>query len=386
MTSRAAARHTGRLGEPALVATLGLGPATDYRLPPCRAQVTGRALGSEHTLSQIESSLNGSSLVNVVGVGNAIVDVITHATDDFIAGQGLVKGSMTLIDDERAHALYDLMGPGIEASGGSAANTMAGVASFGGTAAYIGKVADDELGRVFAHDMRAVGVRFDVPPAAGGPASARCLILVSPDAQRTMNTYLGISSFLEPDDVDPLTATAGALLFCEGYLWDMPSAKLAIRKAMRLAHESGRKTALTLSDTFCVERHHAEFRDLVRSEVDVLFANRAELRVMYETDDLREGIAAARADVELACITLGKDGSLLVTKDEVIEIAAEEIAPVVDTTGAGDQYAAGVLFGLANGVDLAEAGRLGALAAAEVISHVGPRPAGSLRELAGRSN
>lgn len=326
---------------------------------------------------------NSSATVDVVGVGNAIVDVIARASDEFVLGQGLVKGSMTLIDDDRAHVLYDLMGPGIEASGGSAANTMAGVASFGGTAAYIGKVADDLLGMVFGHDMRSVGVHFDVPPAVGGPATARCLILVTPDAQRTMNTYLGISSLLEPDDVVGATATSGALLFCEGYLWDVDSAKHAIRKALRLAGDAGRKTALTLSDTFCVERHHAEFRSLVANDVDVLFANRAELRVLYETDDLRTGVKAAQADVDLACITLGKDGSLLVTPDEVIEIRAEEIAPVVDTTGAGDQYAAGVLYGLAHDLEFETAGRLGSLAAAEVISHVGPRPAQSLRELAG---
>lgn len=321
--------------------------------------------------------------VDVVGVGNAIVDVISHATDAFIESQGLAKGAMTLIDDERAHVLYDLMGPGIEASGGSAANTVAGVASFGGTASYIGKVADDQLGKVFAHDMRAEGVQFDVTPADEGPATARCLILVTPDAQRTMNTYLGISSLLEPDDVVVDTATSGALLFCEGYLWDVESAKAAIRKALRIAHDAGRRTSLTLSDTFCVERHHREWRELVTSDIDVLFANRAELASLYETTDLKAGVAAARADVELACITLGKDGSLIVTPDEVIEIEAAEIAPVVDTTGAGDQYAAGVLFGLAHDLGLQRAGELGSLAAAEVISHVGPRPAVSLRELAG---
>lgn len=324
-----------------------------------------------------------SPTVDVVGVGNAIVDVISQATESFIESQQLAKGSMTLIDDERAHALYDLMGPGIEASGGSAANTVAGVASFGGTASYIGKVSDDQLGKVFAHDMRAEGVHFDVAPASGGPATARCLILVTPDAQRTMNTYLGISSLLEPDDVMVDTATSGALLFCEGYLWDVDSAKAAIRKALRLAHEAGRRTALTLSDTFCVERHHGEWRELVANDIDVLFANRAELAALYETTDLKAGVAAAQADVDLVCITLGKEGSLIVTADEVIEIQAAEIAPVVDTTGAGDQYAAGVLFGLAHDLGLKRAGELGSLAAAEVISHVGPRPARSLRELAG---
>ncbi len=322
------------------------------------------------------------SPVDVVGVGNAIVDVIATATDEFIEGQNLVKNSMTLVDDERAHSLYDLMGPGIEASGGSAANTMAGVASFGGTAAYIGKVAGDQLGQVFAHDMRAIGVEFDVPPADTGPATARCLILVTPDAQRTMNTYLGISSLLEPSDVQVETVQRGQLLFCEGYLWDVESAKQAIRTAMAFAAEAGRRSALTLSDTFCVDRHHAEFRELVAGSVDVLFANDAELASLYGTTDLDAGLAAVRADVELACVTMGERGSVLVTADEIVEIDAVTVGPVVDTTGAGDQYAAGVLYGLARGKDLATAGALGSLAAAEVISHVGPRPATSLEALA----
>lgn len=321
--------------------------------------------------------------VDVVGVGNAIVDVIAQATDDFVEGQGLVKNSMNLIDEDRAHELYGLMGPGLEASGGSAANTMAGVASFGGSASYIGKVADDQLGEVFAHDMRAIGVGFDVPATAGGPATGRSLILVTPDAQRTMNTFLGISSLLEPADVDQATAASGALLFCEGYLWDVDSAKAAIRTAMGYAKDAGRQCALTLSDLFCVERHRSEFQELIDGPVDVLFANRVELRGLYEIDDLDEAIEVVRSKVDLACVTVGKEGSILVTADERIEVAAEEIAPVVDTTGAGDQYAAGVLYGLANGMPLAEAGRLGSLAAAEVISHVGPRPLQDLRVLAG---
>ncbi len=311
-----------------------------------------------------------------------MVDVIAQATDAFVAGQGLSKGSMTLIDTERAHQLYDLMGPGIEASGGSAANTVAGVASFGGTAAYIGKVSEDALGEVYAHDMRASGVSFEVARATSGPATGRCLILVTPDAQRTMNTYLGVSSLLEPDDVQASTVEAGRLLFCEGYLWDIDLAKRAIVKAMDLARAAGRRSALTLSDTFCVERHHAEFRDLVLNRVDVLFANDNELAALYGTDDLDAGVAAVGADVELACVTLGPRGSLIVSQGNVIEIAAVEPRQVVDTTGAGDQYAAGVLFGLARGFDLAECGRLGSVAAAEVISHVGPRPMTSLRALA----
>ena len=319
--------------------------------------------------------------VDVVGVGNAIVDVIAHATDEFIESHDLVKNSMTLIDDDRAHELYGAMGPGIEASGGSCANTMAGISSFGGSAAYIGKVSNDQLGQVFAHDIRATGVEFDVPPAASGPATARCLILVTPDAQRTMNTYLGISSLLEPGDVDEATVRRSELLLCEGYLWDVESAKQSIRKAMAVAQEAGARSALALSDTFCVERHHDEFRELVAGPVDVLFANQAELFALYGTDDLDRAVEAVRAEVDLACITAGKRGSLLVTSEDVVEVEAAEIAPVVDTTGAGDQYAAGVLFGLARGLDLADAGWLGSLAAAEVISHVGPRPDMPLYEL-----
>lgn len=321
--------------------------------------------------------------VDVVGVGNAIVDVITQSTDDFLAEQGLAKGSMSLIDDDRAHELYSLMGTGIEASGGSAANTMAGVASFGGTASYIGKTADDQLGEVFGHDMRSIGVNFDCDSAAGGPATARCLILVTPDAQRTMNTFLGVSALLEPGDISETTVASGRLLFCEGYLWDVESAKQAIRTAMDMARAADRRSALTLSDTFCVERHRDEFRQLVGERVDVLFANEAELISLYQADNLSTAVDAASQDVELACVTLGANGSLLVEGSSVTEVAAEEVGAVVDTTGAGDQYAAGVLFGLAAGKPLAESGRLGSLAAAEVISHVGPRPQRSLKELAG---
>lgn len=324
---------------------------------------------------------NSQPPVDVVGVGNAIVDVITHSDDEFLEAEGLVKNSMSLIDADRAHTLYGRMGPGIEASGGSCANTMAGVASFGGSAAYIGKISDDQLGEVFAHDMRAIGVDFDVPPASEGPSTARCLILVTPDAQRTMSTYLGVSSLLEPDDVVPSTVERASLLLCEGYLWDVDSAKQSIRKAMDVAHAAGGRAGLTLSDTFCVERHHREFRELVAGPVDVLFANRAELFALYETDDLDRAVEAVRAEVGLACVTLGTTGSVLVTPDEIVEVEAAEIAPVVDTTGAGDQYAAGVLFGLARGLDLADAGWLGSLAAAEVISHVGPRPMIPLSDL-----
>ncbi len=328
------------------------------------------------------SPIPDGTTVDVVGVGNAIVDVIARAPDEFLEDQGLVKNSMNLIDEARAHELYDLMGPAIEASGGSAANTAAGVASLGGTAAYIGKVSDDVLGTVFGHDMRAAGVAYDVPPATEGPATARSLILVTPDAQRTMNTFLGISQLLVPEDISRVTVERGRLLFCEGYLWDAESAKQAIRLAMDLAHAAGRRTALTLSDLFCVERHRAEFRELVQTKLDVLFANQVELRGLYELDDLDAAVEAMRAEVDLAFVTIGKKGSLVVTPDEIVEIEAAEIGPVVDTTGAGDQYAAGALFGVAHGLDLARCGELGSLAAAEVISHVGPRPERNLADLA----
>ncbi len=312
--------------------------------------------------------------VEVVGVGNAIVDVLVEATDEFVDDQGLVKGSMTLIDADRAAELYRLLGQGaVKASGGSAANTVAGVASFGGDAAYIGKVNDDDLGRFFAADMNSIGVRFDQPPAGNGPTTAMCVVLVTPDAQRTMSTYLGVSALLEPSDVDPAVIEGASLLFCEGYLWDVDSAKAAIRKAMDLAAAGGTKVSLTLSDTFCIERHHQEFLDLVDGPVDVLFANRAELTRLYECE-LDDAVARLAKTVDLAFVTLSEEGSLIVSQGDVIEVAPEPVAEVVDTTGAGDQYAAGVLYGLARGMPLPDVGRLGSLAASEVISHMGPRP------------
>ncbi len=311
---------------------------------------------------------------DVVGVGNAMVDVICQCDDGFVAAEQMTKGSMALIDEARAVELYGRMGPGIEASGGSAANTVAGVASFGGTASYIGKVRSDQLGEVFIHDMRASGVDFDVAPASDGPPTGRCLILVTPDAQRTMNTHLGISSLLEPGDVDADIVGAGRLLFCEGYLWDIDSAKAAIVTAMGIAADHQRKVAFTLSDSFCVERHHAEFADLVAGPIDVLFANEAELQMLYGVEKTDDALARVGAEVELAFVTCGPRGSLVVAGSDVTPVDAEEIVAPVDTTGAGDQYAAGVLFGLARGYSPADAARLGSWAAAEVISHMGPRP------------
>ncbi len=308
-----------------------------------------------------------------MGVGNAIVDVIARSDEEFIVEQGLTKGSMLLIDEARAAELYDLVEPEVEASGGSAANTVAGVASFGGRAGYIGKVNDDRLGHIFGADMRSLGVDFSIPSAADGSSTARCIILVTPDAQRTLNTYLGVSVMLEPADVNPEVVSAGRILFCEGYLWDVESAKQAIRKAMDIAADAGRLVSLTLSDPFCIGRHHQEFLELVSGPVDVLFANKAELSRLYECD-FDDAVKRVAGEVNLAFVTMGAAGSLILHDGDVIEIAAERLGPVVDTTGAGDQYAAGALYGLSHGIPLPRTGRLASLAAAEVISHMGPRP------------
>jgi sugar/nucleoside kinase (ribokinase family) len=291
---------------------------------------------------------------------------------------------MTLIDEHRAVELYGVMPAGLEASGGSAANTMAGVASLGGRVAYIGKVRDDQLGEVFRHDLRAIGVSYDVPLAPAGPPTARCLIVVTPDAERTMNTFLGISSLLEPGDVDEELCASAAVVYCEGYLWDVESAKQAMRKAMAATKAAGGKVALTLSDEFCVDRHRKEFVELAEEYVDLLFANRAEMCSLYEVDDVEEAVARVRRHCEMAAVTLSERGSLVVTADQRCEVPAWSTGVVVDTTGAGDQYAAGFLVGLARGVTLERCARLGSMAAGEVISHIGPRPSQSLAVLADR--
>jgi len=311
---------------------------------------------------------------DVVGVGNAIVDVISIVDEAFIVENHLAKGSMSLIDAERATQLYASMPSGIESSGGSAANTMAGIASFGGRAAYIGKVRDDQLGEVFRHDIRSTGVSYDVPYATDGPPTARCLIQVTPDADRTLNTFLGISSLLSPDDIDPALVASAKLVYCEGYLWDIEIAKQAIRKAMDIGRASGAKTALTLSDSFCVERHRDEWLELIGSRVDIIFANETEICALYECDwDTAADKIAGQ--VEIACLTRHSSGSVIVTANERFAIGPEPCEQLVDTTGAGDLYAAGFLHGYARGLDLATCGRLGSLAAAEIIGHVGARPA-----------
>jgi adenosine kinase len=320
---------------------------------------------------------------DILGLGNAIVDVLARAEDDFLSKQGMHKGGMALIDEPRAQAIYDAMGPAVEISGGSAANTIVGVASFGGRAAFIGKVKDDELGRAFAHDIRAAGVAFDTPPAADGPSTARCYVLVTPDGERTMNTFLGAAQDLHPNDVDPDTVASAAIIYLEGYLWDPPHAKEAFRKAAKIAHDAGRRVALTLSDAFCVDRYRAEFVDLIRSgTVDLLFANERELHSLYETADFDSAVAALRKDAALAVVTRSEKGCVVVSKQGVEAVPAAPIDRLVDATGAGDLFAAGFLFGLARGRDHRDAARLGALAAAEVIQHIGARPETSLKQLA----
>ncbi|MGH9186676.1 MAG: adenosine kinase [Acidimicrobiales bacterium] len=323
--------------------------------------------------------------LDVVALGNAIVDVISHADDDFLAAQNLVKGSMRLIEPDEAERLYAAMGPGIEASGGSAANTAGGVASFGGRAAYVGKVRDDILGQVFAHDIRAMGVAFHVPAGPDGPPTARSLILVTPDAQRTMNTCLGIAALLMPEDVDEELVSRASITYCEGYLWDVEVAKQAIRKAIAAAHAAGRRVALTLSDSFCVARHRDEWPDLIDGSIDILFANEHEVVELYDVPTFDDAVTEVRRHCDLAFLTRGQAGSVVVAGDELHVVDAHPVERLVDTTGAGDMYAAGVLYGLTAGHDLAAAARLGSLAAAEVIGHLGPRPEVSLAELAGRA-
>ena len=316
-----------------------------------------------------------------MGIGNALVDVIAHAGDEFLVQHELVKGAMTLVDTERAMALYRSLGVSVEMSGGSAANTVCGVASFGGRAAYIGKVSNDDLGTVFGHDLRAVGVQFSAGALDPTTPTGRCVIVVTPDAQRTMNTYLGVSSLLSPDDIDTRVVAAGAVLYMEGYLYDRPAAKEAFRQAARAAHRAGREVSLTLSDSFCVDRHRDDFRRLVTDEVDVLFGNEDELTSLYEVDSFDDAVGRVRDDCALAVVTRGKQGSVIVTADEVLEIGIEDVPSVIDTTGAGDLYAAGFLYGYTHGHELWECGRFGAVAAAEVIAHVGPRPLVELRRL-----
>jgi sugar/nucleoside kinase (ribokinase family) len=319
---------------------------------------------------------------DVVAIGNAIVDIIGRCDDAFLATHGRSKGSMQLVDAPTVERLYAAMGPGIEISGGSAANTMVGLASFGGRAGFIGKTATDQFGEVFRHDIRAAGVTFETPPGSDGEPTGRCLILVTPDGQRTMNTFLGVSPHLGNGEVDAALIRSASILYLEGYLFDRPDAKAAFREAAQIAADAGRPVALTLSDPFCVDRHRDEFLQLVRKSVDILFANEAEVTSLYQTASFDVAAQRARADTKLAALTRSEKGSVVLAGGTATAIPAAPVAEVVDTTGAGDLYAAGFLFGVARNLPLATAGRLGSLAAAEVISHVGARPQVPLIELA----
>ena len=319
---------------------------------------------------------------DVLGIGNAIVDVIAPADDASLERLGLAKGAMTLIDARRAAELYAAMPAAIESSGGSAANTIACLASLGGRGAFIGKVRDDQWGEVFRHDIRALGIAFETRPATAGAPTARCLVFVTPDAQRTMQTYLGACVELAADDVSEREVAAARVTYLEGYLWDPPAAKQAFIKAAGIAHAAGRSVALSLSDPFCVERHRADFLDLVRNHVDVLFANEHEIMALYQTDRFEQAADAVRKDCAIAALTRSERGSVIVTADAVQTVAAEPVAEVVDTTGAGDAYAAGFLFGLTRGFDHAVSARLGSIAAAHVIGHLGARPERALDQVA----
>ncbi len=318
---------------------------------------------------------------DVVGIGNAIVDVIAQADDAFLSKNSLNKGLMTLIDADRADELYGRMGPGKEVSGGSCGNTMAGIAALGGKAAYIGKVRDDQLGQVFRHDIRASGVAFDSAPATDGPPTARCLILVTPDAQRTMNTFLGACVNLGPEDVPEALIASASITYMEGYLWDRPKAKEAFVRAAKLAHAAKRRVSLTLSDPFCVDRHRDSFRTLVKDHIDILFANEAEIASLYQVNDFDQAVKQVRQECDIAVLTRGADGSVIVKGGEMHTVPAAPVAKVIDTTGAGDLYAAGFLQALTAGHDLKRCGQVASLAAAEAISHYGARPETDLKKL-----
>jgi sugar/nucleoside kinase (ribokinase family) len=320
---------------------------------------------------------------DVLGIGNAIFDVLVQTDEKFLADHGMTKGGMTLIDEARAGSIYRDMGPATEMSGGSGANTIVGIANLGARAAFIGKVKDDQIGRLYFHDIRAAGVAFDTAPASDGPASGCSYILVTPDGERTMNTYLGAAQNLTPADVDAVKIAASHIVYLEGYLWDPASAKEAFVKAATIAHGAGRQVALTLSDSFCVDRYRDEFLELMRKgTVDLVFANEAELHSLYQTADFETALKQLRADTKLGVVTRSEKGCVVASEEGVVAVPASPIDKLVDTTGAGDLFAAGFLFGLVRNAGYENAGRLGALAAAEVIQHIGARPQVSLKELA----
>ncbi|MFO1111574.1 MAG: adenosine kinase [Bradyrhizobium sp.] len=320
---------------------------------------------------------------DVLGIGNAIFDVLVRTDEKFLADHGMTKGGMALIDEARAAAIYRDMGPATEMSGGSAANTIVGIANLGARAAYIGKVKEDQIGKLYTHDIRAAGVAFETAPAVNGPATGCSYILVTPDGERTMNTYLGAAQELTPADIDPAQIEASRIVYLEGYLWDPKSAKEAFVKAATIAHGAGRQVALTLSDSFCVDRYRDEFLELMRKgTVDLVFANESELHALYQTSDFDTALKQLRADTKLGVVTRSEKGCVVASQEGVVAVHAFPIKEMVDTTGAGDLFAAGFLFGLVRNAGHHKAGRLGGLAAAEVIQHIGARPLISLKDLA----
>lgn len=320
---------------------------------------------------------------DVLGIGNALFDVLVRTEEAFLARHGMTKGSMSLIDEARAAAIYKDMGPATEVSGGSAANTIVGIGSLGARAAYVGKVKDDQIGKLYAHDIRAAGVAFNTPAAQDGPATGCSYILVTDDGERTMNTYLGAAQDLSPADIDPAEIAGAAIVYLEGYLWDPKNAKDAFVKAAKIAHDARRKVALTLSDSFCVDRYRDEFLSLMRNgTVDIVFANESELHSLYMTSDFDTALKQLRNDVDLGVVTRSEKGCMVVSVEDAVAAPAFPVDKVVDTTGAGDLFAAGFLYGLARNLAYKQCGELGALAAAEVIQHIGARPMVSLKELA----
>ena len=329
-----------------------------------------------------EPRFQSSTSLDVVGIGNAIVDVLVQTDDGFLQTHGLQKGGMALIDEPQAERLYKASGPGLETSGGSVANTMVGIAQLGGKAGFIGRVRNDQLGEIFSHDIRAVGARFDTPAATIGATTARCLIYVTPDAERTMCTFLGASTQLEPEDLDLSMVREAKVLYLEGYLWDSPAAKRAFIAAAEACRESGGQVALSLSDGFCVERHRESFLNLVNGHVDVLFANEVEIMSLYETDDFETALKQVSGCCKVAALTRGAEGSVVLSGDQRWDIGIVSLGDLLDTTGAGDLYAGGFLHGYTQGQSLEHCGQLGALCAGQIVTQLGARPQVSLKQLA----
>ncbi len=322
---------------------------------------------------------------DVVGIGNAIVDVLVHTKESFLNEQSLEKGSMTLIDEQQAEILYSSIGPGLESSGGSAANTLASLAQLGGQAGFIGRVRKDQLGEIFTHDITAAGATFETPAAFTGPSTARCLIFVTPDAQRTMCTYLGASVLLEPEDLDLTMVRETKVLYLEGYLWDNPAAKRAFIAAAEECKQSGGKVSLSLSDSFCVDRHRESFIELIEKHVDILFANESEIISLYQSSNIENALEKVKGRCEIAAITCGENGSKILTAESSLSINSYKFGEVIDTTGAGDLYAGGFLYGFTHDKDLNTCGQIGSICAGQIVTQLGPRSQVSLKELLARN-